>query len=238
MNNTEVYGNTISTVAADYLVDNGYILQPELTVKTYEDDESIPERDNHVLTDIVDSENIDKLMVCAKSTRSIIALFDETDFIEQMNDRGYSVMSITSMHGAFIDGKTMEKDQFFKTLNEWGRDENKKFILFQYSMIGEGINISCLNGVVFMRRMKVSGVLQNIGRCIRLHPKDAEGMRNGTVIPGDSSTYTKPVGRVIVPVFNKVQEQVAAFVSEIIDRTFNDGETVIEEVGTEKKKDS
>jgi len=239
MNNTEVYGNTISTVAADYLVDNGYILQPELTVKTYEDDENIAERDNHVLTDIVDSENIDKLMVCAKSTRSIIALFDETDFIEQMNDRGYSVMSITSMHGAFIDGKTMEKDQFFKTLNEWGRDENKKFILFQYSMIGEGINISCLNGVVFMRRMKVSGVLQNIGRCIRLHPKDAEGMRNGTVISGDSSTYTKPVGRVIVPVFNKVQEQVAAFVSEIIDRTFDDGETVIEEVGAvEKKKES
>lgn len=236
MNNTEVYGNTISTVAADYLVDNGYILQPELTVKHYDDDENIAERDNRILTDVVDTENIDKLMVCAKNTNSIIALFNETDFIEQMNNRGYSVMSITSMHGAFIDGETMEKDKFFKTLNEWGRDDTKKFILFQYSMIGEGINISQLSGVVFMRKMKVSGVLQNIGRCIRLHAKDAEGMRNGTVIPGDSSTYTKPVGWVIVPVFNKVQEQVAAFVEEIIDRTFNDGETVVEEVGAVKKK--
>lgn len=236
MNDAEVYGNTISTVAADYLVDNGYILQPELTVKTYEDDENIPERDNRILTDIVDTENIDKLMVCAKSTRSIIALFDETDFVEQMNDRGYSVMSITSMHGAFIDGESMEKDKFFKTLNEWGKDVNKKFILFQYSMIGEGINVSCLEGVVFMRRMKVSGVLQNIGRCIRLHPKDAEGMRNGTVIPGDSSTYTKPVGRVIVPVFNKTQEQVAILVEDIIGRAFDDGETLIEEVDEKKKK--
>ena len=239
MNNTEVYGNTISTVAADYLVDNGYILQPELTVKHYEDDENAAERDNRILADIVDTENIDKLMVCAKTTRSIISLFQETDFLEQMAARDYSVLSITSMHGAFIDGEFVEKDAFFKTLNEWGKDDSKKFILFQYSMIGEGINLSCLESVVFMRKMQVSGVLQNIGRCIRLHPKDAEGMRNGTVIPGDASTYTKPVGKVIVPVFNKIQEQVAAFVEEIIDRTFNDGETVIEEVGgSTKKKDS
>jgi superfamily II DNA or RNA helicase len=236
MNDVEVYGNTISSVAADYLVDEGFILQPELTTKTYEDDENIPERDNLILTDIVDTESIDKLMVCAKSTRNIINLFNETDFIEQMNARDYSVMSITSMHGAFIDGETMEKDKFFQTLNEWGKDEDKKFILFQYSMIGEGINISCLEGVILMRLMKVSAVLQNIGRCIRLHPKDAEGMSNGTIIPGNSSTYTKPVGRVIVPVFNKTMERVAASVDNIINLTFNEGETLVEEVGKPKKK--
>lgn len=235
MNDTEVYGNTISSVSADYLVDNGFILEPQLIVKEYEDDDNIPERDNRILTDIVDTENINKLMVCAKSTRAIHNLFSETDFIEQMNDRGYSVLSITSFYGATIDGDVVDKDSFFKTLNEWGQDDSKKFILFQYSMIGEGMNISCLESVVFMRQMKVSGVLQNIGRCIRLHPEDAAGMRNGTVVPGNPSTYKKPYGLVIVPTFNKTMERVASFVGGLIDRTFIDGEIVTEEVGKPKK---
>jgi superfamily II DNA or RNA helicase len=230
MNNTEVYGEIISSVAADYLVSQGFILNPELTVKHYEDSDNIPERDNHIITDVIDSEGIDKLMVCAKTTKSIINLFAETDFLQAMKARDYSVLSITSMHGAFIDGETVDKDVFFKTLNEWGKDDTKKFVLFQYSMIGEGINISCLNGVMFMRQMKVSGVLQNIGRCIRLHPNDAEGMKNGSVIPGDTSTYTKPYGKVIVPVYNKTMERVANFVELLIDETFNKGELVIEEV--------
>jgi hypothetical protein len=165
-------------------------------------------------------------------------LFNETDFIEQMQYRGYSVLSITSMYGAIIDDEVVEKDQFFKTLNEWSKDDDKKFVLFQYSMIGEGINLSCLQGVVFMRQMKVSGVLQNIGRCIRLHPEDAEGMKNGTVIPGDSSTYKKPIGKVIVPVFDKTMKQVAASVGDLIDRTFIDGELVVEEIDRRKKKEN
>lgn len=235
MNNVEVYGNTICSISADNLISNGYILQPELIVKLYDDDENISERDNQILIDIVDTESIGKLMVCAKSTKSIMNLFKETNFISSMNQRGYSVLSITSLQGGIIDGETVEKDVFFKTLNEWGKDDAKKFILFQYSMIGEGINLSCLEAVVFMRQMKISGFLQNIGRCIRLHPDDAQGMQNGTVIPGNYSTYKKPYGKVIVPVFNKLMARVADAIEDVIERTFNEGETVVEEIHVPKK---
>lgn len=230
MNDTEVYGKNICNVPADYLVDSGFILQPEVNVVEFEDDENIHERDCAMITTLVQENNIDKLMVVAKKTKHIIALFGETDFQDQMKSMGYSVMSITSQYGGYIDGKTYNKEDFFRILNEWGRDESKKFIVFQYSMIGEGINLSCLSGCIFMRYLDVVGILQNIGRCIRLHPRDVEGMKNGTVIPGDVSTYHKPNGRVFIPVFDKVSMAMAEAVKSVVDRTFNKGELVFSEI--------
>ena len=230
MNDVDVYGKNLCNVPADYLVDNGFILQPKVNVVKFEDDENIAERDCAVLTTLIRENNIGKIMVVAKKTKNIIALFGETDFEEQMKSMGYSVMSITSQYGGYIDGKTYDKDHFFRILNEWGRDESKKFVVFQYSMIGEGINLSCLNSVIFMRHLDVTGILQNVGRCIRLHPKDIEGMKNGTVIPGDLSTYHKPNGLVFIPVFDKISAATAEAVKSVVDRTFNKGELVFAEI--------
>jgi superfamily II DNA or RNA helicase len=230
MNDTDVYGANICNVPADYLVDNGFILKPEVTPIHFDDIENVAERDCQILTSIIEEQNINKIMVVAKKTKNIIALFGETDFLDNMKDLGYSVMSITSQYGGYIDGKTYDKEHFFRILNEWGRDEFKKFVVFQYSMIGEGINLSCLEGAIFMRSLDAVGILQNIGRCIRLHPKDIEGMKKGTVIPGDLSTYHKPVGKVFIPVFDKVSQATADTVVSVVDRTFNKGELVATEI--------
>ena len=230
MNNADVYGTNICNVSADYLVDNGFILKPEVTPIHFDDIENVAERDCQILTSIIEEQNINKIMVVAKKTKNIIALFGETDFLDNMKDLGYSVMSITSQYGGYIDGKTYDKDHFFRILNEWGRDESKKFVVFQYSMIGEGINLSCLESCIFMRQLDCVSILQNIGRCIRLHPKDIEGMKNGTVIPGDLSTYHKPNGRVFIPVFDKVSAATAEAVKSVVDRTFNKGELVFSEI--------
>jgi superfamily II DNA or RNA helicase len=230
MNDVDVYGKNICNVPADYLVDNGFILQPEINTIRYENADNIAERDCSILTDLITENGLQKVMVVAKKTKNIIALFNETDFQEQMKDMGYSVMSITSQYGGYIDGKTYDKDHFFHILNEWGRDESKKFVVFQYSMIGEGINLSCLDSCIIMRRLDNTGILQNIGRCIRLHPRDVEGMKNGSVIPGDLSTYHKPNGRVFIPIFDKVSEAMAESVKSVVDRTFNKGELVFTEI--------
>ena len=230
MNDGAIYGNNICNVKADYLVDNGFILEPEVNILEFDNHEDIIDRDYHTLTKLIEDQGVDKVMVVAKSTKNIVSLFGETEFGDRMKELGYSVMSITSQYGGYIDGKTYNKEDFFRILNEWGRDIDKKFVVFQYSMIGEGINLSCLNGVIFMRNLDIVGILQNVGRCIRLHPFDIQGMKNGTVIPGDNSTYHKPFGKVFIPVYDKATKMIADQVKSVVDRTFTQGELVIAEV--------
>jgi superfamily II DNA or RNA helicase len=230
MNDGAIYGNNICNVKADYLVDNGFILEPEVNILEFENHEDIIDRDYHTLTKLIEDQGVDKVMIVAKSTKNIVSLFGETEFCDRMKELGYSVMSITSQYGGYIDGKTYNKEDFFRILNEWGRDIDKKFVVFQYSMIGEGINLSCLNGVIFIRNLDIVGILQNVGRCIRLHPFDIQGMKNGTVIPGDNSTYHKPFGKVFIPVYDKATKMIADQVKSVVDRTFTQGELVIAEV--------
>ena len=38
----------------------------------------------------------------------------------------YNIMHITSKHGAVINGKKVGREEFFQTLTDWGKDDNKK----------------------------------------------------------------------------------------------------------------
>jgi hypothetical protein len=78
--------------------------------------------------------------------------------------------------------------------------------------------------------MDTVSMLQNIGRTLRLHPDDAAGMRNGTVIPGDLSTYLKPEGLVICPVYNKNTDVASRNVQTIVDSVFEQGKLAVAEI--------
>ena len=77
-------------------------------------------------------------------------------------------MTITSKTGAIIDGKKVDREKFFETLNTWGKDPEKKFVVIHHSILSEGINVSGLEAVIFMRNMDYIGISQSIGRVIRL----------------------------------------------------------------------
>ena len=47
-------------------------------------------------------------------------------------------MMITSKTGAIIDGKKVNRDVFFDTLNEWGKEDGKKFVVIHHSILSEG----------------------------------------------------------------------------------------------------
>jgi|LauGreDrversion4_2_1035121.scaffolds.fasta_scaffold00822_15 superfamily II DNA or RNA helicase len=231
MNDVDVYGKIISNVSAPELVEGGYILKPRVVAKTLEASiDSVAERDRNHLLEILDEQQINKMLVAVKSTKAMMAVLSETDFQEEIKDRGYSLMHITSQYGAYIDGKPVNREKFFQTLNVWGKDDSKKFIVMNHSILGEGINVSCLDAVCFMRSMDVVSMLQNIGRTLRLHPDDIVGMQNGTVIPGNLSTYLKPEGLVICPVYDKNTDVASRNVQEIVDKVFEQGELAVSEI--------
>jgi len=166
-------------------------------------------------------------LVSASRTTHIIDLVEQTDFAEIMKGLGYSLMYITSKTGAYIDGNKVDRDTFFETLSDWGRDDDKKFIVIHHSILSEGINVSGLESVIFMRNMDYITFSQTIGRVIRLHHNDAKNIRDGKLTAGDIRSYQKPFGLLVVPVHSQVGINTARRLQEVVDTIFVDGEPAI-----------
>jgi superfamily II DNA/RNA helicase len=228
MNDVDVYGNIICRVSAPELVDGGYIVPPKVYAhKSKTADECggcSYERDKHNLIDIINTYGMDKVLVVSKKTKDIIGLTTQTDFQLQMEEMGYEVLHISSKFGAFINNQKVDREVFFNTLNAYGKDVDKKFVVLHYDILAEGLNISCLNGVVFQRSTDYIKILQTVGRAVRLDPRDSKGMREGTITPGAVNTYSKKFGLVVTPVFDKVGISTASKINNCLDTVFTHGE--------------
>ena len=168
MNDGSVYGQVLVNVPAPELVEGGYILPPKVVVKQLDiikGRKVMAAEDADNLIETIDDNDIAKTLICARSTKQIVGLISQSDFISQLNMRGYSWMTITSKTGAIIDGKKVNREQFFDTLNAWGKDATKKFVVLHHSILSEGINVSGLEAVIFMRNMDYIGISQSIGSC-------------------------------------------------------------------------
>ena len=209
MNNTDVYGRVICQIPAPTLVRAGYILPPKVEVyksRILKKDELVADRDCEQMINAIDNIRKDKVLICAKSTKQIVSLVSRTDFVSELAHRGYSWMMITSKTGAIIDGEKVSREEFFDTLNAWGRDYTKRFVVLHHSILSEGINVNGLEAVLFMRNMDYIGISQTIGRVIRKGAED------------------KVFGLVCVPVYSNVGITTARKVEAVVDTIFNKGE--------------
>jgi len=207
MNDTAVYGNVICNVPAPQLVEEGYILPPKVVVQQLPQGD-FKQSDEQNLLDTIDANSLNKILVAARSTKQIVRLVSQSDFCRQLEDRGYNWMYITSKTGAIINGKKVSREQFFKTLNQWGQDDTR-FVIMHHSILSEGINVKGLEAVLFMRNMDYIGISQSIGRVIRLG--------------GAEKTF----GLVCVPVYDKVGINTAKSVQAVVDTVFEQGEPAI-----------
>jgi len=212
MNDEDIYGKVLVNVPAPNLVDKGYILPPKVTIKkidVVDDSRFKHEHDcDHVISTI-DEIDTDKVLICARSTKQIVNLVSQTDFCIELRTRGYSWMYITAKTGAVVDGKKVNRESFFNTLNEWGKDDTKKFVVLHHSILSEGINVKGLEAAVFLRNMDYITISQTIGRVIR---KGSE-----------SKTY----GLISVPVYDRVGISTSRKVEAVVDTIFNQGQPAI-----------
>ena len=215
MNWGHVYGQVLENVPAPELVEQGYILPPKVVVKQLplvKGRKVMYAEDADNLLETIDDNNIDKTLICARTTKQIMGLISQSDFCMQLTERGYSWMTITSKTGAIIDGKKVNREQFFETLNTWGKDPEKKFVVIHHRILSEGINVSGLEAVIFMRNMDYIGISQSIGRVIRLG--------------GSEKTF----GLVCIPTYDTVGVSTARKVQAVVDVVFNQGQPAISEI--------
>ena len=208
-----VYGQVLANIPAPELVEGGYILPPKVVVKQLplvKGRKVMYAEDCDNLIETIDDNNIDKTLICARTTKQIVGLLSQSDFCMQLAERGYSWMTITSKTGAIIDGKKVNREEFFNTLNTWGKDGTKKFVVIHHSILSEGINVSGLEeAVIFMRNMDYIGISQSIGRVIRL------------------GSTEKTFGLVCIPTYDTVGISTAKKVQAVVDVVFNQGQPAI-----------
>ena len=113
----------------------------------------------------------------------MFSLLTKTKIMDFFNDKGYDVLHITSKYGAYVNKNKVNREEFFETFNEWGKDANRKFVIFHYSILSEGINVHGLTHTVFLRQLDVIQMAQTVGRVIRLHKDDADALACGTIKP-------------------------------------------------------
>ena len=211
MNDSDIFGQVICNVPAPKLVDEGHILPPKVVVKKIDvtDDSRFGyEKDCDHIVETIDDVDVDKVLICARSTKQIVSLIALSKFVSELAWRGYSYMYITSKTGGVIDGQKVTREEFFDTLNAWGKTD-KRFVVLHHSILSEGINVNGLEAVLFLRSMDYIGISQSIGRVIR---------------KGD---ITKQFGLVCIPVYDKVGISTSKKVQAVVDTVFKDGQPAI-----------
>ena len=211
MNDTFTFGEVLINVPAPKLVDQGYILPPKVIVKEInvtDDSRFSYEKDCDHILDTIDDINVDKILICARSTKQIVNLISQSDFAYELTQREYNWMYITAKTGAVINGKKVDRETFFNTLNAWGKGD-ERFVVLHHSILSEGINVSGLEAALFLRAMDFIGISQTIGRVIR------KGNEN------------KTYGLIVVPCYDKVGITTSRRVNAVVDTVFNQGQPAI-----------
>ena len=212
MNDEEVYGKVLEQVPAPELVDRGYILPPRVIVKQLEmvkGKQKTHELDCENLVATIEEANVDKILVCARRTSQITGIISQTDFCTQLKYRGYEWMYITSKTGAVINGKKVDRETFFDTLTQYGKEDGKRFVVIHHSILSEGINVPGLEAALFLRNMNFITISQTIGRVIR------------------KGNEQKQFGLVVVPVYDRVGISTSKKVQAVVNTIFDEGQPAI-----------
>ena len=211
MNDWDIFGEVLINVPAPQLVNEGHILPPKVIIKDIDvaDDSRFSyEKDCDHILDTIDDIDVDKVLICARSTKQIVNLISLSDFAYGLTQREYNWLYITAKTGAVINGKKVDRETFFNTLNTWGKG-NERFVVLHHSILSEGINVSGLEAALFLRSMDYVGISQTIGRVIR---------------KGDE---TKTYGLVVVPCYDKVGITTSRKVNAVVDTVFKQGQPAI-----------
>ena len=230
MNNSVVFGNTLHIVPAQDLIESGSIIPPQIVIheqptvaRTKANAHDCDANTVLEIVDNLDAESGQKVLVAAPSTKIIWNMVAHTTLLQELSERGYDVMHVTAKHGAYINKTKVNREVFFDTLTAWGKDPDRKFVIFHYSILSEGMNVPGLTHCVLLRNLNIVEMAQTIGRVIRMNADDARDIAEGKIQPGDLGSYRKPFGFVTVPIYGNYGAQIQKRLQAVVDAIFVKG---------------
>ena len=229
MNNTDVYGGTLCNVPAKELIAAGAIVPPRIVpfetnrIRTKHNAHEVDADNLKDMFEQLDVFQKPKVLVSAPSSKVLGTMLGHTDILDYFYRKGYDVMHITSKFGAVINDKKVGREEFFNTLQSWGADDTKKFVIFHYSILSEGINVPGLTHTILLRNLPIVEMAQTIGRVIRVHKDDRAAVAAGDIPAGAFHLYKKSEGIVTMPTGYKMGDAIAKRMQNVVNSIFVEG---------------
>lgn len=229
MNNSTVWGGVLENVKAQELIAAGAIVPPKVVpfetnrVRTKHNAHEVDADNLRDIFETLDDTQNCKILVAAPSSKVLGNMLGHTQILDYFQTKGYEVMHITSKFGAVINGKKVGREEFFNTLTSWGADDTKRFVIFHYSILSEGINVPGLTHTILLRNLPIIEMAQTIGRVIRVHKDDRAAVAEGRIPAGAFHLYRKPEGYVTIPTGYKMGDAIAKRLQNVVNAIFVEG---------------
>ena len=202
MNNTEVYGDVICEVPTTEMISEGYIVPPTFHTITCDQvvDGKYPcDVDITNLIKAVKNHNLKSVLVSCKNSTQLYHLTTSERFTSFCSGNDYTIYSICSRYGCFINDNKVRRDVMFRHM----RNNQGKFLVFHIECLCEGINLPKLDGIVLLKKLSTIKMVQSIGRVLRLD----EGKTEGKVVLPEYSKYLKRTHKGVANIMELVYDR-------------------------------
>jgi hypothetical protein len=208
MNDKEFYGEIITDVFPRLMLERGEIVQPRLHLIAGDHDQTTDTTNTGMLVEntleafdqhryyvkhySISPDDVGaKLLVGCNSIEEMIRIYNAIK-----SSINYQAFAISS-DGCFVNWISSGKENFFTKLNDLPDSEDA--IIFNVDMLTEGIDLPSITGVMPLRNLGQTKLIQLVGRALRLHKQDRAKLYANELTPCDYTQYIKPYGFLIVP---------------------------------------
>ena len=145
----------------------------------------------------VNPDSISPTLLCSCSgIDEMLRMYNHPEFKSYCKEHNIKALAISS-EGCYFNYDKCNKQQFL-----WHLDaikDSEEAIIFNVDMLTEGIDLPSITGVMPLRNMGPTKLIQLLGRCLRLHREDRMNLYSGIINPCDFDLYIKPYGYLIIP---------------------------------------
>lgn len=218
-NDINFYGPVLYPMSPKEAIDLGEIVQPRLHV-VYIPKEDIKIDQQHNITMVVKTieesfnkhkEQIKKdsgvpnllspkLLVTTSGLDEIRNISNSEDFRNWCLGEEIEVFSFSSDDGYYINFQKTSRKEAIKAM--LALNDQQQAIFFHYDILTEGIDLPNITGVLLLRDLQITKLLQNIGRAARLIKKDRYNFYSNMIDTSNKKEYMiKPYSYIIMPIY-------------------------------------
>jgi len=226
MNNVDAYGPVLYSLSPRDAMDRGRIVRPRLHFVTtkiklengdevdaytnYLIKEAFKQHENHLAftarerdTSIpgITAEALNpKMLVALRGVGEIIGFLNSEEY-RQMREQNVEIFAISSNDavGNNINKDRKNRPEFLKILKAVGNDPTKKVLALHFDILTEGIDVNGFTGLLALRYLTKTKLIQGYGRTARLHPTDRKNIEDKVILPWEWKKQMKPFSYVLLP---------------------------------------
>jgi len=136
------------------------------------------------------------LLISCVGIDEMMRVYNHPTFKKYVSENNIKALAISS-DGCFFNYESCNKQSFLVNLNSI--KDTEEAIIFNVDMLTEGIDLPSITGVMPLRNLGETKLIQLLGRCLRLHKEDRKDLYAEAFDPCKYYLYIKPYGYLVIP---------------------------------------